>query len=82
MELIVVDLPGYEGGMGELVAGVSLPVLQDTSSDGVADAYGAERWYIYLVDRQGVPRVLHYGLDLDAERDRLLGEIAELVASR
>ncbi len=54
---------------------MTLPVLQDTNEDGVADAYGASKWYIYLMDAQGVPKTIWYELDLDTERDRLLSEI-------
>ena len=75
----IINLPGYESGLVEMTDGVDLPVLQDTTSDDVADAYGASKWYIYLVDRDGYPRRVFYQLDLDDERDRLLAEIAALV---
>ena len=58
---------------------MSLPVLQDTSDDDVADAYGASKWYIYLLDREGIPQVIWYELDLEDERDRLLEQLAGLV---
>ena len=66
--------------MKELIKGVSLPVLQDTSEADVFDIYGAEKWYIYLVDRDGIPRTIHYSINLDSERERLLSEIAALAA--
>lgn len=75
---MLVNDAGREDGIPELTDGVSLPVLQDTGEDDVFGAYGASQWYIYLVDRQLVPRVVHYGLDLDDDRARLLGEIDTL----
>ncbi len=72
---------GYESGVPELTEGVTLPVLQDTSSARIFESYGASKWYVYLIDRQGVPRYLHYEMDLaDDDRARLLSEIATLVA--
>ena len=53
-----------------------------TDKDRVAHEYGAEKWYIYLIDREGKIRLIHYSLDLSSERDRLLEEIAELVAEK
>ena len=76
----MINLPGYEEGIPDLTKECTLPVLQDTTKDGVARDYGAEKWYIYLIDREGKIRLIHYSLDLNNERDRLLEEIAELVA--
>ncbi len=56
----------------------TLPILQDTTAEGVAACYGASKWYIYVIDKGGVLRHIHYSLDLNTERDRLLGEIAAL----
>ncbi len=75
------DLPGYEEGLPDLAARTSIPVLQDTDEDGIASCYGASKWYIYVIDRSGIVRRIHYSLDLDAERDRLLAEIAALSGS-
>jgi hypothetical protein len=52
------------------------------TSDGIATCYGASKWYLYLVDRSGVIRTIHYTLDLDAERGRLLSELAALVGEK
>jgi hypothetical protein len=79
VQVILINLPGYEDGIPDLTETCTLPVLQDTTKDGVANEYGAEKWYIYLIDRDGKIRLIHYSLDLDSERDRLLEEIAELV---
>ena len=74
------DLPGAED-MAELVSDdVFLTVLQDTTTDDMAEQYGAEKWYFTLVDKQGIPRLIHYSLELGSEGDRLLAEIAELEA--
>ena len=81
VELFVVNLPPYADDMAELVSDdVFLPVLQDTTTDNLAEQYGAEKWYFTLVDKQGIPRLIHYSLELGSESDRLLAEIAELAA--
>lgn len=81
MELILINLESAAEEIGELVGDdVTLPVLQDTGEADVADDYGAEKWYFMLIDREGRPRLIHYSLDLGSESDRLLSEIAELVA--
>lgn len=60
---------------------MTLPVLQDTSAAGMFTAYGASKWYVYLIDRAGIPRYIHYEMDLaDDDRARLLSEIATLTA--
>ena len=79
----MVNLPGSDEELIELVefsGVVALPVLQDTIEAYTAASYGAEKWYLYLVDAAGIPRYVHYEIDLATERDRLLGEIATLVA--
>lgn len=82
VSLMLVDEIGYEAGIPDLVDGVTLPVLQDTSLQNVFSQYGATKWYVYLIDKAGYPRYIHYTLDLegDADRARLLSEIATLVA--
>ena len=80
--MVIIDLPGFEDGIPDLSAGTVLPILQDTSTDGVATCYGASKWYIYLIDRSGIPQLIHYQLDLDSERERLLTEIADLVGAK
>ena len=80
--VLLINLPGYEEGIPDLTESCTLPVLQDTTKDDVAEAYGAEKWYIYLIDREGKIRYIHYSLDLSSERDRLLEEIALLVAEK
>ncbi|MDG1478023.1 MAG: hypothetical protein P8R54_00465 [Myxococcota bacterium] len=76
---MIINHAGTEESLPDLADGVSLPILQDTSTEDVFDQYGASKWYIYLVDSKGVPRTIHYSLDLDGERDRLLSDIAALV---
>ena len=76
---MLINSAAAKSGMKDLTDGVSLPVLQDTSKADVFDLYNASKWYIYIVDTNGIPRFIHYSLNLDDERDRLLDEIAGLV---
>ena len=69
---------GSEDGIPDLTDGVSLPVLHDVPEAGVAACFGASKWYIYVIDKAGVPRFVHYQLDLDSERSRLFEELASL----
>ena len=85
MWLAVVNIPGGEDELIEMVeyAGtVTLPVLQDDTEQDMAARYGAEKWYVYLVDAAGIPRYVHYEVDLDGERERLLAELAELTGKK
>ena len=77
---MIINLPGYEAGIPDLTANTSLPVLQDTTKALVAESYNAEKWYMYLIDAQGYPQIIHYSLDLDTDGDRLLDEIASVVS--
>ena len=79
----MVNLPGSEDDLIEMVeysGVVTLPVLQDDAKTYTAASYGAEKWYLYLIDAAGIPRYVHYELDLDGERERLLIELAEIAA--
>ena len=76
---MIVNLPEYAADVAELFGG-PVPILQDTLEEQTANLYGAAKWYVYLIDREGNPRYVHYEIDLATERDRLLGEIATLVA--
>ena len=69
------DLPG-------LVEGTRLPVLQDNADARLVQCFGASKWYIYVVDREGEVRFLHYQLDLVTERERLLEEITSLQGTK
>lgn len=80
LDLHIIALAAGESGLPDLTEGLTLPVLHDTAEAGVQDAYGAEKWYFYLIDRDGRVRWIHYKLDLNGDRDRLLGEIATLIA--
>lgn len=74
----VVDSRGYEDYIDELVGeDITLPVLQDTTTDGVFDAYGASKWYLYVIDAEGELAYLHYSFDIDGDTDRLLTELSE-----
>lgn len=76
--MVLLNQAGVESGLPDLTEGLTLPVLQDTSEADVFDLYGASKWYLYIIDAQGIPRFLHYTVDMDGERDRILAEIAEL----
>jgi hypothetical protein len=80
VNVILINLPGFEEGMPDLAAQTSLPILQDTAEKGTAKCYGASKWYVYVIDAEGVPRYVHYQIDLSAERDRLMNEIATVAA--
>ncbi len=71
---------GTEEGIPELTADSQLPVLQDTETARVAQCFGASKWYIYVVDRAGEARFVHYQLNLETERARLIAEVAGLSA--
>lgn len=70
-------MAGSEDGLAELIAGTSLPILQDTTEDKAANCYGAQKWYIYVIDPSGAVQTVHYSLDLNGEADRLLNEISQ-----
>lgn len=72
------NLMGTESGIPDLTAGTSLPVLQDNGASNIAGCFGASKWYLYVVDREGIPRHIHYQLDLNSERNRLFMELAAL----
>lgn len=76
--IVLVSLTGTEDGIPDLTEDLQLPVLQDNAEAGVAGCFGASKWYIYIVDKAGIPRVVHYQLDLDSERNRLFEELAAL----
>lgn len=78
--LQIIALAAGESGLPELTDGLTLPVLQDTVEVDVAAQYGAEKWYVYLVDRSGRVRHIHYKFDLTNTSDRLVAEIDALVA--
>ena len=64
----------------DLADGHDLPIVVDNETLRLADQYGAERWYIYLLDRSGQPAMIHYDLDFTVERDRLVNEVNMLLA--
>lgn len=75
-QLLLINSIGSESGLPDLTAGVSLPVLQDTTTALTFEAYGAEKWYLYAIDAQGVVRALHYELHLPEGEARLLELLA------
>jgi hypothetical protein len=81
-EIILVNLAGTEDGIPDLSAENQQPILQDTTDATVVQCYGASKWYIYVIDPNGIPKTIFYSLDLDTERDRLLAAIAEARGSK
>jgi len=78
----VLALNAAHDSIPDLAEGHDLPILLDTDEANVEDQYGAERWFIYLLDRAGQPRIIHYALDFDDfdELSRLVDEVAALLA--
>ena len=76
----VVALDAALDSLPELADGHDLPILVDTATEGLEARYGAERWYIYLLDRAGLPRTIHYSIDFTRESDRLVAEVDALLA--
>ncbi|MCB9759814.1 MAG: hypothetical protein H6739_08275 [Alphaproteobacteria bacterium] len=72
---MLINSAGSEAGMDDLVDGVTLRVLQDTTQDHVTSDYGAEKWYFYFMDREGKVRFIHYKLSFPSDTDRFLGLI-------
>ena len=80
---MLVNTAGSEDYVPEMAPdGMDLPVLQDTTTDKVFVDYGASKWYIYVLDAEGNPRYVHYQVDLNGERDRLLSEIDDARGAR
>lgn len=75
-QLVVINSIGAESGMPELTEGVSLPVLQDVDAVQAFTTFGAEKWYMYFIDAQGVLRALHYELHLPDGEARMLELLA------
>lgn len=81
VSVVIIAISGYEEYLPDLVGDdeVRLPVLLDTAAVDARTKYGADKWYIYLMDRSGRPKTIHYELDLVNDADRLLSELALLV---
>lgn len=83
VQLLVINMPGYESYLPDLVEGITLPVLQDTNTDLVSEGMGAYKWYVYFVDAEGTVRWVHYYLDLPgSERDRFITEVDGLLEAK
>lgn len=80
VQFLVVNMAGYESSMPELVEGITLPVLQDTTTELVTEGVGGYKWYVYFIDEAGTVRWIHYYMDLPGgERDRFIDEVTSLV---
>ena len=78
--LVLINQYSAADSIGELADNTTLPILQDTTDQSVASQYGAEKWYVYLIGPDQKLKLLHYSLDLDSERERLLEEIENIKA--
>lgn len=77
-QLVIVALAGGADEVSELTDRVAdLPILQDTPEQDVEEAYGADRWYTYILTPAGELHTLHYAVNLgdSAELARLLDQI-------
>jgi len=81
-KVFIINMMGTEDDLPGLVEGTQLPVLQDNADHRLVQCFGASKWYIYVVDREGDVRFLHYQLDLVTERDRLLAEVTSLQGAK
>lgn len=79
VDVRIIALAASEESVPELADGTDLPILQDTPELDVQEQYNADRWYIYLLDRGGVPRTVHYKLDLERQQERLFAEVQQLL---
>lgn len=76
--LVIVALAGGADEISALTDRVAdLPILQDTPEAAAEDAYGADRWYTYLLTPDGGLHTLHYSVNLtdSAEVVRLVGQL-------
>lgn len=76
--LVIVALAGGADEVAELTERVEdLPILLDTAEANVEDAYGADRWYTYLLTPDSGLHTLHYAVNLAdaAEVERLLAQL-------
>ncbi len=81
-QIILVNLAGTEEGIPDLSASNQLTILQDDVETHLAQCFGAAKWYIYIIDKEGIPRTIFYSLNLDSERDRLLAAIGAAQVSK
>jgi len=81
VSLLIVNSASTEAVIAELIQDqVTLPILQDTLEAGMYTKYGASKWYTYLIDPSGYPKIIHYKLSLPSDLDRLAAEIEAIRA--
>ena len=76
--MFIVNMGGTESGITDLTESAQIPVLQDTGEASIIQCFGASKWYVYVVDKEGVARFIHYQINLETEVDRLLSEVGLL----
>ena len=79
--MFIVNLTGTVDGVPDLTENAQIPVLQDTVETRVVNCFGASKWYVYVVDKAGHVRFIHYKINLDTEKERLFAEIAQAYES-
>ena len=80
--LVLINQASAADSIGELAENTTIPILQDTTEEATFTRFGADKWYIYLLDREHRLHLLYYSLDLDDERQRLLTEIEEIMSNQ
>ncbi len=77
--MLVVNLPPYDDALADLTDATDLPVLQDDSDVDMSGGWGAAKGYVYVLDPEGLPRFIHYSINFDSERERLVAEVLLLL---
>ena len=75
---MLINQSAAEESIAELAENTTLPILQDTTDQATFTRYGADKWYIYLIGSDQQLHLLHYSMDLDEDRERLITEITDL----
>jgi hypothetical protein len=75
---VLINQSAAAESIAELAENTTLPILQDTTDQATFTRYGADKWYIYIIGPDQYLHLLHYSLDLDDDRARLITEITEL----
>ena len=77
MPILILNLPAYASSLAKITELTDLPILQDNEEEEVAKQYGASKWYLYVINPEGKPHLIHYDLPMPSQLDRLDTWIAE-----
>ena len=75
---MIVNQSAASESIDELAENTTLPILQDTTDQATFTRYGADKWYIYIIGPDQRLHLLHYSMDLEDDRARLITEITDL----